>query len=181
MAKFRRLTEVMQINGVRVYLHWSVILIGAVILLGAVGRPRPVLALWGSYFGVLLLHECGHLIAAQWRRSHVWSIELYPIFGVTRFDVPRSRYDHAVIAWGGVVAQCVVALPLVAFVSAFGYTRFDSVNIVLGMFGYYSLFVAAFNLIPARPLDGATAWRLIPALFDRMRAPRKKGVIEWRP
>jgi len=171
----------MRINGVGVYLHWSVILIGALILLGAIERPGPTLALWVSYFGVLLLHESGHLIIAQRLHYRVLSIELFPIFGFTRFELPQSRYDYALIAWGGVLAQCVIAVPTVTFISAFGYTRFDSVNVVLGMFGYYSLFVAAFNLVPVRPLDGAMAWRLIPALFDRMRAPRKKGVIEWRP
>jgi len=44
------------------------------------------------------------MVAAQRKRCAVWSIELYPIWGITRFDEPYSRYDHCIIAWGGVVA-----------------------------------------------------------------------------
>jgi hypothetical protein len=50
---------------------------------------------------------------------------------------------------------------------AHGSTRFQSLNTVLAMFGFFSLFVAAFNLIPAPPLDRSLAWGLVPALFKR--------------
>lgn len=59
---FPRLTRVMQVGGVDVYLHWSVMLIGSVILLGAFDRPAETLTGWSCYFGVLLIHECGHMI-----------------------------------------------------------------------------------------------------------------------
>jgi stage IV sporulation protein FB len=181
VAKLKRMTEIMRVNGVPVYLHWSTILIAALILFGAIERPAETLALWVSYFGLLMLHECGHMVAAQHLRYRVWSIELYPIFGITRFDLPRSRFHHAVIAWGGVAAQCVIALPIVAFLSGLGYTRFEPLNIVLGVFGYCSLLMAALNLVPVGPLDGATAWRLMPALFQRAKSQSKTRMVEWRP
>jgi hypothetical protein len=37
--KLNRLTEFMQIRGVRVYAHWSLLLIAALILVGAIERP----------------------------------------------------------------------------------------------------------------------------------------------
>jgi len=55
----------------------------------------------------------------------------------------------------------------VTFVSIFGFTRFDALNVTVGILGYYSLIVALFNLIPVRPLDGATAWHLVPELIKR--------------
>ena len=112
--KLKKFTEVMQIRGVRVYLHWSVILIGCVILLGAFERPAATLAAWAGYFGVLLIHESGHLIAAQRLGYSVNSIQLYPIFGITWLETPRSRFDAVSIAWAGVFAQAVIAIPLVA-------------------------------------------------------------------
>jgi hypothetical protein len=66
--KLKRLTEIMEINGVRVYAHWSVLVIGALILLGAIERPVETIAAWSAYFGVILIHECGHMIAAQRKR-----------------------------------------------------------------------------------------------------------------
>jgi Zn-dependent protease len=80
------------------------------------------------------------------------------------------------------VAQTAVALPLVIFVSIFGFTRFDALNAAIGILGYYSLLVAAFNLIPFRSFDGVTAWNLVPELINRNRNGRNnpKRVVGWR-
>lgn len=177
--RWRRLIEIMRIRGVPVYAHWSVLLISALILLGAFDRPREVIVVLVCFFSVLLIHECGHLIAAHRKRCEVLSIKLYPIIGFTLFEEPRSRYDLSVIAWGGVVAQAIVALPIITWVSIFGFTRFDLVNIAFLILGFYSLFIAAFNLIPVGGLDGKNAWFLIYALYDnaqfrlRMRSMRR--------
>ena len=141
------------------------------------------LAVGCSYFGVLLLHECGHLVAAQQKGCQVWSVELYPFWGITRYDEPYSQRDHCVIAWAGVVAQMIVAIPLVAWVERFGFTHHQTVNMVLSIFGFYSFFVAGFNLLPVVPLDGAVAWRLLPTLFRshaRRPAKREPGWRSWR-
>jgi hypothetical protein len=82
-----------------------VFLIGGLILLGAFENPLLSFTALISYYGVLLIYECGHMIAAQRKGCAVWSIELYPVCGITRFDAPYSRYDHCMMAWGGVLAQ----------------------------------------------------------------------------
>ncbi len=51
---------------------------------------------------LMLLHESGHMLAAHNKGCQVLGIELYPIFGLCRFEAPWSRFDHCVIAWGGV-------------------------------------------------------------------------------
>jgi membrane-associated protease RseP (regulator of RpoE activity) len=179
--KINRLYEVMEINGVKVFAHWSVLLIGAVVALGAISEPATAIPGLVSYYGVILLHECGHMVFAQRKHCTVWSIELYPIWGITRFSEPYSRYDHCVIAWGGVIAQAIVAVPIVILSEMIGYTRFQPLNTILAMFGFFSLFVAAFNLIPAPPLDGAIAWGFVPALFRRyLRSRTVKREHGWR-
>jgi hypothetical protein len=104
--------RVMEIKRVKVFVHWSVLLLGAIILLGAVEDPLLAFTVLASYYGVILVYECGHMFAALRRGSNVFSIELYPIWGITHFTVPYSRFDHCVIAWGGVAAQAVVGVPL---------------------------------------------------------------------
>src|SRR6266403_373700 len=180
LPKLNKLIEVTQIRGVKVFVHWSVLLIGTIILLGAVEDAPLAFTVLGSYYGVILLHECGHMVAAQRKGCAVWSIELYPIWGITRFEEPYSRYDHCIIAWGGVVAQVIVAAPIMILTETFGYTRFQPLNTMLAMWGFFSVFVAAFNLIPAAPLDGAIAWGLIPALFKRVRTRAAKREPGWR-
>ena len=39
LPKLNKLFEVMEIRGVKVFVHWSVLLIGAIILLGALDEP----------------------------------------------------------------------------------------------------------------------------------------------
>ena len=178
--RLARLTHVMRIKGVDVYIHWSVLLIAAIMLLNTIRRPILTLVGGLAYLSVLLIHECGHVIAAHRRRCHVDAIELYPIHGYTRFETPWSRFDHCVIAWGGVLTQAAIGIPLVLWVALFGYTPFEPVNAILAILGFFNLAVAAFNLIPSAPLDGAIAWELIPALVKRARERRTKELPRYK-
>lgn len=126
--------------------------------MGAVSDPSTAIPGLLSYYGVILLHECGHVIVAQRKGYPVWSIEIYPIGGIARFSEPYYRYDRCIIAWGGVLAQLLVAVPVIIVSESIGSTKYASLNTVFGMFGFFSLFVAAFNLIPAPPLDGSIVW-----------------------
>lgn len=179
-AHFKKFKLIMEINGVPVYAHWSVLLVWAVILLGALEKPAETLTAWSTYFGVLLIHECGHMIVAQRMGYEVSSIVLYPIHGRACLQQPWSRYDHAVIAWGGVLAQALVGVPLVAWASLIGFTRWVPVNVAIGILGYFSLMIAAFNLIPIPQFDGAIAWYIFPELMQRMRKPQAKRKVGWR-
>ncbi len=57
--KLKGLLEIMEINGVRVYAHWSVLAIGTLILLGAIERPIETIAAWSAYFSVILFMSAG--------------------------------------------------------------------------------------------------------------------------
>jgi Zn-dependent protease len=176
----KKFTELLAVRGVSVYLHWSTLLVGGVILLGAFDKPAETLAAWGSYFSVLLIHECGHMVVAQRKGCHVSAIELYPIHGLLRYSEPWSRYDDSVIAWGGVLAQAIVGIPLVAFAAIAGFTRYPVLNVVIGVLGYYSLLIAALNLLPIRPLDGAKAWYVFAKWFKRKEQAPPRRENPWR-
>ena len=178
--RFERLTHVMRVRGVDVYLHWTVFAVIAFFLVGAL--QSPLLTLLGplSYLSMIWIHEVGHAIVAHSRGSEVFEVVIYPIAGITRFQTPWSRFDHCLIAWGGVVAQLLVAVPIVLWITFFGFTLFQSVNAVLAILGYVSLGIAAFNLLPVPGLDGATAWGLFPALLSRDRSTRANQFRGWR-
>lgn len=182
--KLGRLTRVTTIRGVDVLVHWSVFAIAGIILLASLKHPLPIIVALACYLGVLLIHECGHMIAAQRLGCRVQCIKLYPIHGVCYFQTPWSRFDHCVIAWGGVLAQVVVALPVIVWLELAGFTRIGVINAILAIFGPFSLFIAALNLLPARGLDGALAWSLIPEWLKRVRRqPNKrqpKRTTDWR-
>jgi Zn-dependent protease len=170
--RFDKKAKIGQIRGVDMYVHWTGFLVAAVILAGVLRRPGLTLLGLAAYWSMLLIHEMGHLIAAQRLGCPMFSIELYPIFGITRFGTPWSRLDHCKIAWAGVLAQAVVAAPLVGWVAVFGYTRFESLNMLFVILGFFSLGTAVLNLLPTPPLDGATAWGIFPALLAQRRSRR---------
>jgi Zn-dependent protease len=172
-----RLTHVAQVCGVDVYVHWSIFAIGILILTGAIKRPASTLVGMAAYLGLLIVHESGHLIMARRRGYQPFSMALYPIFGLTSFEAPDSRIDRALIAWGGVLAQMTIAVPQTLYVVLFGYTRFEALNAGLAILGEYSLCVAAFNLLPMRPLDGAKAWDIVPAWFEQRRIRKNRRVL----
>jgi hypothetical protein len=180
--KVDRLTRIAQVRGVDLYVHWSVFLISALMLSAVIRRPFLTLVGIAGWLGVLFIHECGHAFAAQRYGSEVLSIDLYPIFGLTNFENPRSRFAECMIVWGGVLAQAVVAIPVVVFLAVRGYTNIERVNALLALFGPFSLGVVVLNLLPLRRLDGATAWKLLPAIFDAKHSPRRSPVIQdrWR-
>ncbi|HEY8148621.1 MAG TPA: hypothetical protein VIK51_06925 [Vicinamibacteria bacterium] len=166
MRGFARITR---LAGTTVYVHWTVIVITAVALVAALNNAASTLFLAAAYLGVLLLHEWGHARAARRKGYAVWSIELYPLHGLTRYDAPRSHYDACVVAWGGVLAQLAVAVPLVLWATIFGFTSVGVVNALIAIFGYLSLLWAIVNLMPVARLDGALAWQIVPYLWHRRR------------
>jgi stage IV sporulation protein FB len=100
------------------------------------------------------------MVVARRKGCHVYAIELYSIHGLVRYSEPWSHYDDAVIAWGGVAAQAMVAIPLLVFDGVFEPT-ITVVKVVIGVLGYFSILVAVGNLLPVRPLDGAKAWYVL--------------------
>ncbi len=176
----QRLHKIGRVKNVDVYVHWSVLVISGVMLLGAIRRPLLALVALFSYLGVLLIHECGHMAIARRKGCAVYGIELYPLMANWCCEQPWSRIDRAKLAWGGVLAQGAIGIPVAVWAVKFGYTRFEPVNAAIAIWGFYSLIVAAINLIPATGLDGATAWDLFPALMERSRSRKKRQAVPWK-
>ncbi|HET9838026.1 MAG TPA: hypothetical protein VFR84_07310 [Candidatus Angelobacter sp.] len=177
-----KLTRIVRIRDVDVFVHWTVFLLAGIMIYFAMHRPWVTLAGGASWLALILLHESGHMIAAQKKGCGVTAIYLYPIHGLCCFSPPWSRFDHCVIAWGGVIAQLIVAVPLLLLVAIFGYSRFEPLNAVLAILGGYSLVMAVFNLLPIGRMDGTIAWGIIPEFISRAKRRRKKKSASagWR-
>lgn len=166
--------------GARLHVHVVAIAVAAGMLF--LWRRQPVLALEAvaSYAGMILLHEMGHAAMARrlgWRPSAIY---LGVLHGRCDIDAPDNRRDEALVAWGGVLAQFAVALPLVALAQLPAFDAIAWARIPVATLGYISLFVALLNLAPARGMDGATAWQLLPILRAERRrsAAAKKATRE---
>ncbi len=168
-----KLIRVFNVRGVPVFVHWSVFAI-CLFLLGA-GIKEIVASAVGlaSYLGVVVLHEVGHQLVATHRRYHVARIEIYPVHGLCRFEEPEYPLDAAVIAWGGVAAQFVVAVPLIVFVKLLGSPDLGILGIPVAIFAFVSPAIAIFNLLPVAPLDGKLAWSYFQHKFGGRPAQRR--------
>lgn len=156
----------------RLYLHWTALGLAAYVLLRMIRQPAEALAAIACYFGVILLHEVGHAAMARRLGYEAPVIRLSFLHGVCEIDGPESRRDAIAIAWGGVLAQLAIAVPLVALEQVHGMMARPFVAIVIGAFGNFSLLLVLLNLMPIRGLDGATAWGIVPQAWRDLRDRR---------
>jgi len=140
-----------------------------------------------AFFASILLHELGHAVVALREGIGISDITLWLFGGVARMtrdtDSPGAEFKIAI--GGPVVSFLIAAACLGAGVAVGGDGFWDAMRLsdaadtsgglaLLGWLATINVFVLAFNLIPAFPLDGgriarAIAWRVTG---DRARATR---------
>lgn len=157
-------------NGAPVRVHLLSPLV-AVIMPGHAPTLGTVLGL----FAIVLAHELGHAILVRRFGGTVERIDVLPWGGECAHSGVSSELHHSMIAWGGVLAQFLVMVlaqlylwtstPQTAFAADF-----------LWAITLANLILAAFNLLPFRPLDGARAWRIV-VLGPRALFTQKSGEV----
>jgi Zn-dependent protease len=157
--------------GASLYVHLSVIVAAGVLALTAVQSPAFAAASLLSLLALILLHEFGHAAVAHHFGYSVKAIWFGLIHGRCAFEAPLTEWERSLIAWGGVIAQLLVAVPICLLDSLWRRPLgvFGPVVLILG---YWSLILAVLNLVPSRGLDGQAAWRIIPLLRAQLAARR---------
>ena len=163
-----------RIPGVRIfsaplYFHWSAFVIIAVLLLHHIDEPGIAVVAVVSYVGLILLHEAGHAYVAKQHRLRRHAIRVAAFHGVCEFEEPEYAKQDYLVAWGGVLAQLLVAVPVILLDVVFDIGQVDLLGPAVAIFGYVSVAIAALNLIPAHGLDGDKAWQLFPLLLEERR------------
>lgn len=179
-----------RLAGVQVGLHWSLLVMVTLVASGlarsrfavaAPGHTGAAYALAGGLTAVglligVLLHELAHALVARRQGLSVDGITLSWMGGVTRIDGDAHRPAAELLVAGvGPLTSALVGLVLsLARVAASGWGAGSLVLAALGWLAWVNLVLAAFNLIPAAPLDGG---RVLHALVwaagkDRWRATR---------
>jgi Zn-dependent protease/CBS domain-containing protein len=116
-------------------------------------------------FLCVLAHEFGHIFTARAFGVLTPDVTLLPIGGVARLArIPEAPGQEFLIAIAGPAVNVVIALALVAFAGAnidpqhlatVGNARIG----MLDRLAEVNLFLAAFNMIPAFPMDGGRVLR----------------------
>ncbi len=167
-----------RVAGVEVGLNWSWLVIVGLIVLSLAADVFPTenpglsdgtyvamaVAAALLFFVSLFLHELGHAVVARREGMEIEGITLWLFGGVARF---KGTFPSA-----GAEFRIAIAGPLVTLVLG-GLFLFlgwllplpSAIDGVISWLAYVNLFLLAFNMLPALPLDGgrvlrATVWYL---------------------
>lgn len=168
--------------GIPLELHWSfLLLVPLVVLWGLPGGAAGVITgvIWiGALFASVVVHELAHCLVARRRGGDVLGILLLPIGGLSRMErIPKEPRDEAAVAVAGPATSVVLGVVLLAIGAlAFGGSLWPP-TLVSGTWlvrlGWMNLLLAAFNLVPALPMDGGRVLRAVLAgRMPRVRATR---------
>jgi Zn-dependent protease len=178
-----KLGQIFGIN-IKVHLTFLLILVWGAFSYGGNAGPLYGLLVTLALFTLVLLHELGHSLAAMGYGIPVEDITLLPIGGVARLArMPEKPLHELVVALAGPLVNVVLALILLPIV--LGLSVAQAVPLTLnawsqpGAFGLLAFLLsanvslAAFNLIPAFPMDGGRVFRAVMGLFlDYQQATR---------
>ena len=179
---FRWSVRIARIAGVDVRVHATMLLLlGWVVLeharTGGMGLLGEGLLLIASVFGLVTLHEFGHVLMARRYGVRTRDVTLLPIGGVSNMEkLPeRPREEIAVALAGPMVNVAIAALLLLTLIAAQLVVDVRVLQVVGGPFlaklMVINLTLAGFNLLPAFPMDGGRVLRAVLQLKrDRVQA-----------
>ena len=159
--------------GIKVSVHWTFSLLILWIILISVGRglafPQIMMHILFvlSIFVCVVLHELGHSLTAIRFGGNVSSITLLPIGGMAHMTkMPENPREEFLVSAAGPLVNVVIAILLWIYLTAFHTINIEemtfetiTINNFPLMLMAANLFIVAFNLIPAFPMDGGRLFR----------------------
>jgi Zn-dependent protease len=177
--------KIARVAGIDVYLHTTFLILIAWIalaywqlagtLIAVVSGVSFILAL----FFCVLLHEFGHALTARKFNIRTRNIILLPIGGIASIEkIPDDPREEIIIALAGPAVSFAIALVLWLLLKASGgLVPLEDLSVTGGSFlqrlMIINILLAAFNLLPALPMDGGRVFRALLALWmDPVKATR---------
>lgn len=171
-----------RVFGIQLGLHYSWLIIAALVMLSLAGHFGSVNPEWGSgviwgtalitgflFFAAIVLHELGHALVARARGLPVKSITLFALGGVALIE--KESGDAATEFWMGIAGPIVsILIGVLCLLSAWALGWVPETQMLspqtpplaaLVWLGYINIVLAIFNMLPGFPLDGGRILRAI--------------------
>jgi Zn-dependent protease len=165
-----------KVSGIEIGLHYTWFIIAALIVFSLVERFREAHASWTSgeiwtvalvtaalFFISLLLHELAHSWVAQKRGLRVKAITLFALGGVSQLqDDSTDANTEFWVAIAGPIASLMIGLVSLNMARGLDWHSAEPQSALTGILvwlGYINISLAAFNMVPAFPLDGGRVLR----------------------
>jgi Zn-dependent protease/CBS domain-containing protein len=144
--------------------------------------PARSLGLVGMIFGCVVLHELGHALAGRQAGIPIKAVVLLPIGGITLLDETQQAIESGAQTWkrdirialAGPTANLLIAMIAAAVllevapqIQLWAHPYVYSGNLPRSLV-WANIWLAAFNLLPAYPMDGG---RVLRAVFSRRMDP----------
>jgi Zn-dependent protease/CBS domain-containing protein len=179
-----------RIAGIDVYVHATFFMVVAWIGLvywnqnGTVAAVVDGVGYILTLFACVVLHEFGHALTAARYGIRTRDITLLPIGGVARLErMPEVPVQELWVALAGPAVNVVIALLLFVWLQASGsWESVDRVGVASGGFleriTLANVYLVAFNLLPAFPMDGGRALRaLLATRMEYTRATSLAAIV----
>jgi Zn-dependent protease len=175
--------ELGRVAGIDVYMHVTFLMLLAWVAISHYLERRRVMDAGAglvfilALFAIVVLHELGHALTARHYGIRTRDITLLPIGGVARVErMPDDPKQEVVVAFAGPLVN--VALAAVLFMLVPAATSPATMGEIqrlggdfLGKLAWVNVSLAAFNLLPAFPMDGGRVLRAMLAMrMDYVRA-----------
>lgn len=179
-----------RLAGIPVGLNWTLVVIAGLLTVTlangvlpflATGQPAAAYWLAGAagaalFLGSIVAHELGHAVVAQRHGVPVHEITLWLLGGVAKLGrEPATPRAELRIALAGPAVSVAIGAAGLATAAAFAAAGAPALLVgLLGWLGLVNLVLAAFNLLPASPLDGG---RVLRGLLWRRHGDRVRATL----
>ncbi|MGQ9732588.1 MAG: site-2 protease family protein [Candidatus Zipacnadales bacterium] len=165
--------QIGRVFGIPVRVHITFLLLLVFIAVAGLLRGGLSQAAWSvlfiaALFACVVLHELAHSLVARAYGVKVEGIMLLPIGGVAGMEeMPRKPTEEAFMAIAGPAVSLSLAALLWTIINLTGYrgplAYYDEPLLLMLM--WTNIIIAAFNLLPAFPMDGGRVLRAVLAHY----------------